>query len=115
MSGIWGKIRQFLVISGTRGLYVPHIYDAARQTPSIPLLFTLVSFSLAAGSIVALHLDAGLLSATVTAICFFALCYVLSMFREVDRLKLDLTKRQIEVDNDTVNDASAQAKSDEPS
>jgi hypothetical protein len=93
------KLKALLKLSGTRGLYFPLAFDGLKQAPSARLLFAHVSFYIAALSVVALHLNSSLLTATITAILFFLLCTVLYMLRNLTKAKFDLDDKSVDLES----------------
>lgn len=93
------KLKALIKLSSTRGLYLPIAYDGPRKPPSARLFFTHVSFYIAALSVILLHAKIELLTASITAICFFALCTVLYMLRDLRKAKLDLDDKEIELES----------------
>ena len=111
---MWAKISETISRWCREGLHLPYAHDAEKGKPSATLLFMYVSFVIAAGSVIALHLKAGLLIATLTAIMFWVLATVFYRIRKLDKFKIDLDDKTIELDadEDESTDASSEASSE---
>lgn len=101
------KLKTLLEIAGTVGLKVPHAFDAANNKPSVRLLFAYLSFCVALGSVVALHLWSGLTMATWTAIGFYVVCTVLYMLKDVVKAKVDLDDREVSFESSDANEENS--------
>jgi hypothetical protein len=97
---MWAKISEAVSRWCKEGVYLPYAHDAERGKPSASLLFMYVSFVIAACSVIALHLKAGLLIATLTSIMFWVLAMTFYRIRKLDKFKIDLDDKTIELDAD---------------
>ncbi len=80
------------------GIRLPYAYSADSKGPSITLLFLWLSGVLTTGSLIALNFTEQTLTAAITSMCFFGLSMVFHRMRRLDKFKLDLDDRSIELD-----------------
>jgi hypothetical protein len=93
------KIKDFLKISAERGMNLPMAYDAAKGGPSITLLIFYIAMIMTAGSLTAFHfLPDTLLQPALLTLTFLAMAFVFYRLRNLDKVKLDLDDRSIELD-----------------
>lgn len=95
------------------GVNLPYAHDPEKNQPSATLLFLYISFVIAACSVIALHLKAGLFIATITAICFWVLAMVFYRIRKLDKFKIDLDDKTIELDAEDEDKPADPEKKDE--
>lgn len=77
---------------------LPMAYNNDSEGPSVTLLFVWISGMLTAGSILALNFTEKTLMASVVGICFWALAVVFYRMRSLDKFKIDLDDRLIELE-----------------
>ncbi len=99
------KLKNLWASWGTKGLKVPHAYDAATKLPSARLLWAYVAFVLATISVIALHARPQLLIATWTSIAFFVICTALFMLKNLHSFKADLDDQSVELTSEAEESA----------
>ena len=77
---------------------LPYAYSHDEKKPSVTLLFVWVSGMLAVISTFALNFTEKTFTAACVAICFWAIAMVLYRIRRLDKFKIDLDDRSIELD-----------------
>lgn len=92
------KIGNFWESISRRGIYAPFIHDARTGKPSITLLFAYITFALAVLSTIALHFNIQLVVATGTSIMFWVVAVIFYRLRNLDKAKIDLDDKSIELD-----------------
>lgn len=100
------KLKQAINLAISAGLPLPHAYDPVAKQASFRLLTAYISFLVAVGSIVSLHVWPSLLSATITSISFYGLCMIFYMLKKLTGAKIDLDDKKIELSNDNSVDKS---------
>jgi len=73
-------------------------YDKDINGPSVTLLFVWISGALATTSLIALNFTDKTLSAAMVSITFWSLAVVFYRLRKLDKFKLDLDDRSIEIE-----------------
>jgi hypothetical protein len=106
------KIKDYLKRCHDAGFYVPYFHDPVSNKPSVTMTFAYITFVLACISVIMLHRDSTNLSATWTAIGFWASATVLYMIREINKLKVDLDDREVSINEDE-EDEPKETKSEE--
>ena len=91
LSALWEKW-------STDGLRVPFIWDATTNKPSMTLMFPYIGFLLCIISLIALHFSASLFLATATTIGFWVLGVVFYLMRRIQKMRLDLDDKEIELE-----------------
>ena len=86
------------------GMYMPFIHDARTGKASITLLFAYLTFALAFISTIALHFSIGLTVATFTSILFWVISVIFYRLRNLDKAKIDLDDRSIELEGSGDNE-----------
>jgi hypothetical protein len=81
-----------------RGLHLPYAHNPVTGKPSITLLFPYITFTIAVGSVVWLHLDPRVILATGSSILFWVLSVVFYMLRSLHKAKIDINDQTIELD-----------------
>ncbi len=92
LSDIWEKW-------STIGIKVPFVSDPLRKEPSVTLLFSVVTFILTIISLIALHIQLNLVIATLTTIMTWIIATVFYLIRDIQKAKVDLDDRSIELEN----------------
>lgn len=92
------KIKQFFKFGAEKGLYFPYAFDAERKVPSATLFFAYISFYIAAISVILLHFNEKLLTATIMTFIFTGMMIVFYMIRKLNKAKIDLDDKSIELD-----------------
>lgn len=83
------------------GLRLPFLFDASTKQPSITLGLLYIASLLMFGSLIALHLDSALISATLVTMLVWVLAFVFYKMRKIDKLKLDLQNKQIDLEDNS--------------
>jgi len=83
--------------NGIRFLYA---FDATTGQPSVTLFFSYVTFWLAICGSVAVYFKSDLLFASINSIVFWILAFVMYRIRHLDKFKLDLDDRSLELSGD---------------
>lgn len=94
------------------GIPFPTAREEPDGQPSFTLFVAWISFMIAAMSVIDLHIRPAHLVATGTAIFFWLLAMVFYRIRNLQKAKIDLSKREVELDGDSDR---SQTKSSEPS
>lgn len=76
---------------------LPYAYSADTKGPSITLLFLWVSGMLTTASLIALNFT-DTFTAACASMCFFTITMVFHRMRRLDKFKIDLDDRSIELD-----------------
>lgn len=79
------------------GFPVPFIQDAITEKPSMTLTFAFVSFLICCTGIIFL-IARDLTVGTITSLLFWVICMVFYRMRKLDKFKIDLDDRTIELD-----------------
>lgn len=82
------------------GIHWPYLYDPTTDQPSITLGLLYLTSLVMLGSLIALHLKDGLLTATLTSIMVWILAYVMYRLRKLDNFKINLKEQSIELDGE---------------
>lgn len=94
------KIKKFFEFSSKNGWFLPSAYDATREEPSATLLAFHVGLILSIGSLIAYHFLPDKLVGPVSAtLMFFGMTFVMYRLRNLDKVKLDLDDRSIELED----------------
>ena len=82
------------------GLCLPHARDWERKGPSLTLLIYYLTSIFVLISLFAYHLNpsVGLLGANTNAIIIWIISYVMYRLRRLDKFKIDLDDKEIELD-----------------
>lgn len=89
----WDKITE-------TGLKLPYAYDPVSGKPSVTLLFPYIAFIVAIiGNIILINKDT--FTGTVTAIIFWALSTVFYMLRQLNKAKIDLDDKSIDLEGES--------------
>jgi hypothetical protein len=87
-----------------RGLYLPYAFDALSGKPSITLLFNYVVSVVTLTSVISLHFDQSLMSATIVTITLWVLSTIFYMLRKLTSAKIDISEQSIELNGDKDED-----------
>lgn len=82
------------------GMNLPYAHDPVQKQASVTLLSFYIMLLLAVLSLVALHLKVELLAATSMTLLAWAMSFVFYKLRRLDRAKIDLDDKSIELDGD---------------
>lgn len=93
------KLKELINKAAESGLKFPFAYDPVQKQPSVTLLFVYITFIMAATSSIALNFTESTLTASLVAICFWALAFIFYRLRRLDKVKIDLDDRSIELEN----------------
>lgn len=96
---MWKNIKALILYFNKVGVPVPMAMDSASGMPSASLLFAYMSFLLAFGSVIYL-LITDVLQGTLAAISLAALYFIFYMLRKLTKAKLNLTSKEIDLEND---------------
>lgn len=92
LSELWDKW-------STIGVKLPYLFDPTTNQPSITLGMLYISSLIMFGSLIGLHIKDTLLSATITTIMVWIIAYVMYRLRKLDKFKIDLDDKEIELSN----------------
>lgn len=92
------KLKELLNSWSTEGIKLPLAYSADEKKPSITLTFVWISGMLTVGSTLALNFTESTLTAAIMALCFWTLAMVWYRIRRLDKFKINLEERSIELD-----------------
>lgn len=81
------------------GIKFLYAFDSERKSASSTLFYCYVSFYFVLASLIALHFKSELLTATAVTITFFSICMIFYRLRKIDKLKVDLDDKSLEVEN----------------
>lgn len=81
------------------GIKFLYAYDSEKKSASSTLFYCYISFYLVLASLIALHFKAELLTASSVTIGFFSVCMIFYRLRKIDKLKVDLDDRSIDIEN----------------
>ena len=81
------------------GIKFFYAYDAAEKKASSTLFYAYITFYLAVASVIALHFSDKLLTASIAALVFWATAVVFYMIRKLNKAKVDLDDKSIELEN----------------
>lgn len=99
------SIKNYIKDGLDQGFKVPLAKDGIEGKPSATLWFAYLSFFLALGSEIYFIYKGDPLASTTTAICFWVLAMVFYRLRKLDKIKIDLNNRSIELDGDSKDDS----------
>jgi hypothetical protein len=94
------KIKELIKKSCTNGIYFPFAHDPVTKIPSVTLLFPYITFILAMSSVIALHFKQTLLIPSLVSILFWALSVIFYMIRTLQKAKIDLDDKSIELEGE---------------
>lgn len=97
------KIKTFLNFASEEGLKFPYAYDKISNGPSVTLFFCYISFILTLISIIFLFFKPDVLSPTLCSMMLFVICLVIYRMRHLDKFKLDLDDRSLELKSSDEN------------
>lgn len=80
-----------------QGIGFPFIRDAHTKEPSMTMTFALVSFMVAITGVIFLTLKS-VTEGSIAAILFWVICMVFYRIRKLDKFKIDLDDKSIELD-----------------
>ena len=98
------KLKEFWEKSSSRGLYLPKAHDPIPDKPSVTLLAFYMMLMLAFTSLIALHFKGELLVATTMTLLAWAMSFIFYKIRRLDKAKLDLDDKSIELDSGNAED-----------
>jgi len=84
-----------------RDFRLPLLYDSAVKKPSLTGLFAYIAFILASASVIAYHFQASLFLPCVVTILFWLLAVILYMIRHLNKAKIDLEHRTLDLEDST--------------
>lgn len=90
-----------------KGLNLPKANDPIPDKPSVTLLAFYLMLMLTIASLVALHFKIELLVATTMTLLAWAMSFIFYKLRRLDKAKLDLDDKSIELDAGDENDESS--------
>ncbi len=79
------------------GIRWPYLFDPTTKEPSITLTLLYITSILMLSSVIALHFVEGILTASMVTILIWVLAYVFYRLRKLDKFKLDLDDKSIEL------------------
>jgi hypothetical protein len=95
------KIKEFVDNAAKTGLKLPFAYDPVEKAPSITLWFLHLTFTVALFGSVALYFKPNLLQACCFSLAFWVIAMVFYRMRKLDKVKLDLNNKSIEIDGES--------------
>ena len=111
--GIISKIKDLFKASSESGLHLPFVYDPTEKGPSITLLFPYVTFAVAIIGNIALFFKPDLLNAAIFSVMFWVIAMVFYRLRKLDKLKIDLDDKSIELEgSDDKEETKEETKKD---
>lgn len=90
--GIWNSWAR-------EGIDLPYARDYGSNKPSLTLLMFYLTFVLAICSLIALHLNSQLLSATSMCLLAWGMGFVFYRLRHLDKVKIDLDDKSIALED----------------
>lgn len=93
-----------------KGVHWPFAHDPVTGKPSITLMYSYVTFMIACASIGAAHYNVRYIPATIISIFFWVIAVVFYMIRKLNKAKIDLQNKSLELDNDDDKKPSAPAR-----
>lgn len=96
---MFDTIKKFFEFGAKVGFYFPAAYDAQSGKPSASLMFAHISFFLAVISVISLSIkDINL--GTLAAMTLAGMYFVFYMLRKLNKAKIDLDDKSIDLAND---------------
>lgn len=96
MANIITKIKDW----SENGIKFWYAYDGSTDKKSITLFFTYITFWVALLGSIAVYFKSDLLFASINSIAFWILAFVMYRIRSLDKFKVDLDDRSIELSGD---------------
>jgi hypothetical protein len=93
-------VKQLIEEGCKHGIPFPTAREEPEGQPSFTLFTAWVSFVIAAVSVIDLHFHAERIGATLTAIFFWTLAMIFYRIRNLQKAKIDLSKKEVELDGD---------------
>ena len=94
------RIKDLILYANKTGLPLPMAQDGGTKKPSVTLLIFYTGLILSIMSIVMLHGDPDkYLSATLVTLLFLGMGFIFYRIRNLDKVKLDLTNKSIELED----------------
>lgn len=103
---MWQKIKDLWISMSKNGMMLPFLLDPTTNKPSITLMFAYMTFTLAICSTIGLHWNVNFLTASITSILFWMVATIFYMIRKLNKAKLDLDDKSIELENDSTEKES---------
>lgn len=94
------NIKEYIKDGMQNGFKLPYAYDGSTKQPSVTLWFAYCSFFLAFGAVVYFIVKGDPLASSSVAIGFWALAMVFYRLRHLDKFKLDLDDKSLELSGD---------------
>lgn len=88
------------------GLKLPYLFDPTSKQPSITLGMLYIVSLIMFGSLIALHLDSALMTATLVTTLIWVLSYVMYRLRKLDKVKIDLKNQQVDLEDNSSDETS---------
>ena len=82
------------------GVRLPYAHDTTTGKPSITLLFAYTTFILTLVSAISLHKNTEHLEASIFSLVFWAISFVMYRMRRLDKFKIDIDDRSIELESE---------------
>lgn len=87
-----------------KGIPFWYAHDGSTGEPSITLFFAYTTFILTFASAILLHIFPDLLNASVYTLIFWVIAFVFYRLRKLDKIKIDLDDREIELEGSDDDD-----------
>lgn len=97
---MFDKLKALLARLNNPGMLLPIAHNPSTGLPSVTLTFAYVTFVLAVLSTIALHFKTDLWIATSSCLIFWTLAVVFYRMGKLDKVKLDLDDRSIELESE---------------
>lgn len=95
-----------------KGIKLPYAFDPETNKPSITLMFFWVTSILSIISLILLHLNLVSNIATTYSLVFIFSAFIMYRLRKLDKVKIDVENKSIELDNKGNNDDAPKESSD---
>ena len=96
------KLRDFWTSLCVEGIHLPFSFDPETNKPSITLMFFWISSTLSVASLILLHIGIVTYTATAMSLGFVLLAFVMYRMRKLDKVKINLTEKSIELGDNTI-------------
>lgn len=93
------QIKKFFNFSSEKGLKLPYAFDPITKKPSVTLFFAYISFIIASISLISLHFESHLLSATGMSFIFTGMMIIFYLIRSINKAKIDLDDKEIDLES----------------
>ncbi len=91
-------IKNWLKEVKEQGITFFYANDKAENKPSSTLFYAYVTFWLGVVSVISLHFEEKLFTATLTTLMFWVVAVIFYRLRKLDKIKVDLDDRSVELE-----------------